>query len=91
MWASAQGQELGPRQAVHHPWGNGSYGGVIFLEDSFILLETWPDKKYLKAIVDLCNFRRQNAERAHSIALDILRLFTTPRSYVRWLSSAHGP
>ncbi|MEK7612939.1 MAG: hypothetical protein AAB449_02205 [Patescibacteria group bacterium] len=45
------------------------------LLESFVVVETWPEIKRVKAIVDLCDFTRPNYGRAIAISDGILRLF----------------
>lgn len=85
--------DLTVREIYVHPWPNDSYIMLAVLEDSFILIETWPDpnERHVKVIVDLCHFRRHNTARAEKIAQGIMDLFFVPGAQLAYHSSIHGP
>ena len=54
------------------------YELVLTLEESFIVVETWPEVKMVKAIVDICHMTRDNTAGAHAIADGIIEMFHSP-------------
>ena len=54
------------------------YELVLTLEESFILVETWPEIKMVKVVVDICHVSRDNTKGAHAIADGIIAMFKSP-------------
>jgi len=54
---------------------NKAFNLWLSLEESHIQVETWPEENFVKATVDLCNFSRDNSQRARDIAQEIKGFF----------------
>lgn len=76
---------------VPHRWDNGSYILFVVFEDSFAVVESWLPEKFVKIVVDLCHFRRNNTMRARHLANGIHNLFRSETSYIDRKPSNHGP
>ena len=54
---------------------NKAFNLWLSLEESHIQVETWPEEKFIKIMVDLCNYSRDNAQTVRNIALEIQEIF----------------
>lgn len=67
------------------PYAKGPSGYMLFfgLEESFVLVETWPEIRRVKAIVDLCDFNRSNHDRCLMVSQGVRRVFHHKEMLVR--------
>lgn len=77
------------RKTLGDSYGNASYIFFVTLEESFILIETWPEIGLVKLIIDLCNFSQNNAQRARGIAAAIAKMFGASQ-YKEWIRNESG-
>src|SRR5262249_51733503 len=59
------------------PYGAHPCGYILnwTLEESFVVIETWPEIRRVKVVVDLCDYKRNNHRRCVRIANGIVRLY----------------
>ncbi len=76
---------------------NAGYELMITLEDSFIVIETWPEGgkaapvAYIKALIDFCNHSGDHTKEAQSFCDDLLAFVRTAGSQERRQITLHGP
>jgi S-adenosylmethionine/arginine decarboxylase-like enzyme len=76
-------------KAVSVRYPDGSFELVLILQESFVIVETWPDKRYVKAIVDICHFSRDNNKPAKLIADGIVAMYWPDKTVRK--RTLHGP
>ncbi len=59
------------------PYGDAPCGYILnfTLEESFVVIETWPEIRRVKVVIDLCDYKRSNQNRCVRIGEKIVRLF----------------
>ena len=59
------------------PYGDAPCGYILnfTLEESFVVVETWPEIRRVKVLVDLCDYKRSNEKRCILIGERIIRVF----------------
>lgn len=58
-----------------HAFDSGGVTGVVVLAESHLALHTWPEERYVTLDVFVCNYSRDNTEKAHQLFAAIAALF----------------
>lgn len=58
-----------------HAFDSGGVTGVVVLAESHLALHTWPEERYVTLDVFVCNYSRDNTEKAYHLFAAIAALF----------------
>ena len=62
------------RKTGQDQWEHGAISFILFLAESHVYVETWPENNYIKVHVHICNYTRNNRSKAEKLAADIAKL-----------------